>query len=95
VPTVFPDAAGFWLLAAFAGLIAGAGAATATFPNSSRVTCIGFRQSGQATGLLVIWSSRIFRLAAQWGQRNVIAGIVELRARKWDGFLRQSRLSQL
>jgi hypothetical protein len=56
---------------------------------------IGFRQSGQATGLLVIWSSRIFRLAAQWGQWNVMAGIVELRARKCDGFLRQNRHRQL
>jgi hypothetical protein len=67
-PTVFPATGGFWLLAGFPELPGGLGAAAATFPNSSRVTNIGFRQSGQGTGLLVIWSSRIFRLAAQWGQ---------------------------
>jgi hypothetical protein len=75
VPTAFPEAGGFGLLAPLAGLPVGAGAAAATFPNSSRMMSIGFRQSGQATGLLVIWSSRIFRLAAQWGQWNVMAGI--------------------
>jgi hypothetical protein len=47
----FPGAGDFWDLPVFAGA---GGTVAATLPNSSRVITIGFRHSGQETGLAVM-----------------------------------------